>query len=128
MKEEYHQTQFVTTLDSAGTPDHFFIITAHNPCGEVAPDQQNTKNNALLLEGIHDSGWKSFPVTGQCEDHAEAGFGVTCTRTEAIALGKTFRQDAIYEIFNDEVILVDCKEIEADETIGHWSKLQAPIS
>ena len=128
MKEEYHQTQFVTEPKGASTPDHFFIITAHNPCGQAAPDQKNDENNALLLETIQASKWNCFPVTGQCEDHAEPGFGVECTRAEAIALGKQFRQDAIYEILNDEVILVDCQETEADEIVGIWSKLQAPTS
>jgi hypothetical protein len=64
-------------------------------------------------------------VTGQCEDHAEAGYGVVCTRTEAIMLGETFNQDAIYEVENDDVLLVDCKGVEGDDSIGAWSALQA---
>ncbi|MDG2399287.1 MAG: DUF3293 domain-containing protein [Akkermansiaceae bacterium] len=126
MKEGYHQTQFVTGLEGASSPDHFFIITAHNPFGEVAPDEKNDEKNALLLEAIQASKWRCFPITGQCEDHAEAGFGVVCSRAEAIALGKQFRQDAIYEICDDQVVLVDCQETEADEMVGTWSKLQAP--
>ncbi len=128
MKEEYHQTQFVTVLEGASVPGHFFIVTAHNPCGQIVSDRKNAENNALLLEKIRNSMWPCFPVTGQCEDHAEAGFGVICSRAEAIALGKNFRQDAIYEIRDDQVILVDCKETEADEIVGIWSKLQAPSS
>lgn len=128
MKEEYHQTQFITVPANPALPPVFFIITAHNPCGEVAPDHQNDENNARLLEDIHASNWNFFQVIGKCEDHAEAGFGVECTRTEAIALGNKFRQDAIYEIRDDQVILVDCKESEADEMVGTWSKLQAPTS
>ena len=128
MKEEYHQTQFVTELEQAITPDHFFIITAHNPSGEVTPDEKNDENNTLLLEAIKASKWSCFPVTGRCEDHAEAGFGVRCSRVEAITLGKEFRQDAIYKICDDQVVLVDCKEIESDEMVGKWSELQAPTS
>jgi hypothetical protein len=126
MKEGYYQTQFVTRLEGASSPDHFFIITAHNPFGEVAPDEKNDEKNALLLEAIQASKWSCFPITGQCEDHAEAGFGVVCSRAEAIALGKQFRQDAIYEICDDQVVLVDCQETEVDEMVGTWSKLQAP--
>ena len=128
MKEEYHQTHFVTELERAISPDHFFIITAHNPSGEVTPDETNDENNTLLLEAIQASKWGYFPVTGQCKDHAEAGFGVRCSRVEAITLGKQFRQDALYEICEDQVVLVDCKEIEADEMVGKWSELQAPTS
>ena len=128
MKEEYHQTHFVTELERAISPNHSFIIIAHNPSGEVTPDETNDENNTLLLEAIQASKWGYFPVTGQCKDHAEAGFGVRCSRVEAITLGKQFRQDALYEICEDQVVLVDCKEIEADEMVGKWSELQAPTS
>ncbi len=128
MKEEYHQTQFVTELERVSPPDHFYIITAHNPSGEVTPDEKNDENNTLLLEALQASKWSYFPVTGQCEDHAEAGFGVRCSRVEAITLGKQFRQDALYKICDDQVVLVDCREIEADEMVGKWSELQAPTS
>jgi len=53
---------------------------------------------------------------------------VRCSRVEAITLGKEFRQDAIYKICDDQVVLVDCKEIESDEMVGKWSELQAPTS
>ncbi len=128
MKEDYHQTQFVTRLEGASSPDHFFIIPAHNPFGKVTSDETNDENNTLLLEAIEASKWNSFPVTGQCEKHAEAGYGIKCSRAEAIVLGKQFRQDAIYGICNDQVVLVDCQNIEADKVIGTWSKLQAPTS
>jgi hypothetical protein len=128
MKEDYHQTQFVTRHEGENSPDHFFIITAHNPFGKVTSDEMNNENNTLLLEAIEASKWNSFPVTGQCENHAEAGYGIKCSRAEAIVLGKQFRQDAIYGICNDQVVLVDCQNIEADEVIGTWSKLQAPTS
>ncbi|MGB0644602.1 MAG: DUF3293 domain-containing protein [Akkermansiaceae bacterium] len=138
MKEDYHQTQFFTQLERVSSPDHFYIITAHNPSGEVTPDETNDENNTLFLEALQASKWSYSPVTGKCEDHAEAGFGVRCSGVrcsgvrcsgvEAITLGKQSRQDALYEICDDQVVLVDCKEIEADEMVGKWSELQAPTS
>jgi hypothetical protein len=128
MKEDYHQTQFVTRLEGASSPDHFFIITAHNPVGKVTSDETNDENNTLLLEAIKASKLNSFPVTSQCENHAETGYGIKCSRAEAIALGKQFRQEAIYGICNDQVVLVDCQEIGADEMVGKWSELLAPTS
>ena len=116
MKEEYHKTLFTIDLERTSFPNHLFIITAHNPFGEIVQDEKNDKNNTLLLEA------------SQCEDHAEAGFGVKCSRIEAITLGKQFRQNAIYEICDDQVVLVDCQEIEADEMVGKWSELLAPTS
>ncbi len=128
MKEEYSQTQFVTGLNEGTTPEHFFIVTGHNPFGGKATEAKNSEMNGHLLQKIRNSGWHHFPVTGQCEDHAEAGYGVVCTRTEAVMLGEAFRQDAIYEVLDDQVILVDCKGKDDDETIGRWSELQAPNS
>jgi hypothetical protein len=96
MNEEYHQTHFIAELEREISPDHSFIIIAHNPSGEITPDEINDENNTLLLE--------------------------------AITLGKQFRQDALYEICEDQVALVDCKVIEADEMVGKWSELQAPTS
>jgi hypothetical protein len=52
MKEEYHQTHFVTELEREISPDHSFMITAHNPSGEITPDEINDDNNTLLLEAI----------------------------------------------------------------------------
>ncbi len=128
MNEEYHQTHFIAELEREISPDHSFIIIAHNPSGEITPDETNDENNTLLLEAIQTSKWGYLPVTGKCEGHAEAGFGVRCSRVEAITLGKQFRQDALYEICEDQVVLVDCKEIETDEMVGKWSELQAPTS
>jgi hypothetical protein len=132
MKEEYHQTQFVTELTEGAIPEHFFIVTGHNPFGGRATESENSEINDVLLAQIRNSGWHHFPVTGQCQDHAEAGYGVICTRAEAIMLGEEFRQDAIYEVRDDEVILVACKEGEGkgkeeDQTIGRWSELRAPL-
>lgn len=128
MKEEYHTTQFVTGPIEGKIPEFFFIVTAHNPFGSLATDEENTANNERLQTKIRNSAWTSFPVTGRCKDHAEAGFGIACTRAEALRLGRQFQQDAIYEVHDDKVILIDCKEEEPDERVGQWSKLQAPIS
>ena len=125
MKEEYRQTQFVTELGDQALLEKFYIVTAHNPFGGRATTAENEENNGRLAQQIRNSGWHHFPVTGQCEDHAEAGYGVVCTRTEAIMLGETFNQDAIYEVENDDVLLVDCKGVEGDDSIGAWSALQA---
>ena len=126
MKDEYLQTRFVTELADQSLPEKFYIVTAHNPFGGRATDTENEENNARLLQQIRNSGWNHFPVTGQCEDHAEAGFGVACSRVEAVMLGETFRQDAIYEVEDNEVRLVDCKGVEGDDLVGSWSALQAP--
>lgn len=52
MNEEYHQTHFIAELEREISPDHSFIIIAHNPSGEITPDEINDDNNTLLLEAI----------------------------------------------------------------------------
>lgn len=124
MKEEYTQTNFVTELAPESVPAHFYIVTAHNPFGGRATEAENEEANAALLQQIRQSGWNHFPVIGQCKDHAEEGFGIECSRTEAIMLGEEFSQDAIYEVQDDVVRLVDCSEKMEDTNIGLWSGLR----
>lgn len=128
MKEEYTQTQFVVGSLEGSVPSHFFIVTGHNPFGEVVSEEENAQMNEILRQQIAAAGWPYFEVTGQCADHAEAGFGVVCSREDAIMLGQEFQQDAIYEVVDDQVILADCKEEEENVQVGRWSELLASSS
>lgn len=128
MKEEYTQTQFTIGLVESPIPLHFFIVTGHNPFGRVAPDEENGEMNEILRQQLANAGWMFFGVTGHCEDHAEDGYGIVCSREDAILLGQEFQQDAIYEVLDDQVLLVDCKEEEEDVYVGRWSELLAPRS
>lgn len=124
MKEEYTRTNFVTQIAPEAVPDPFYIVTAHNPYGGRATDAENEEATAALLQQIRQSGWNHFPVRGQCEDHGEDGFGIECSRTEAVMLGEEFSQDAIYEVRDDKVTLIDCSEKIEDTNIGLWSGLR----
>lgn len=128
MKEEYTQTQFDIGSVDGPVPAHFFIVTGHNPFGRTVSDEENAEMDEILRQQIEHSGRSHFEVTGQCEDHAEAGYGIVCSRDEAIMLGQEFQQDAIYEVVDDKVILVDCKEEEEDVLVGRWSDLLASPS
>ena len=128
MKEEYTTTRFVLGSADPRIPDHFFIVTGFNPFGHVVSNEENVQMNDVLRQQIEHEDWYFFKVTGQCEDHAEDGFGIECPREEAILLGQEFQQDAIYEVRDDKVILVDCKEEEEDVLVGRWSELLLPSS
>lgn len=123
MKEEYTTTRFILGKKGNAIPGHFFIVTGHNPFGHVVSDEENAQMNEILRQQIEHENWPHFAVTGQCADHAEAGFGIACSREDAILLGQEFQQDAIYEVRNDQVLLVDCHEKEEDELVGRWSDL-----
>ena len=128
MNEEYTRTRFHLGPTTIPLPSCFFIVTGHNPFGQVVSDETNAQMNEILRQQVEHEGWPYFEVTGQCEDHAEAGFGVVCSRDDAILLGQEFQQDAIYEVRDDKVLLADCKEAEEDVLVGHWSELLASSS
>lgn len=123
MKEEYTTTRFVLGNAETIVPDHFFIVTGHNPFGNVVSEEENIQMNEILRQQIEHETWPHFAVTGRCADHAEDGFGIVCSRHEAIMLGQEFQQDAIYEVRDDQVLLVDCREEEEDVLVGCWSDL-----
>ena len=123
MKEEYTTTRFVLGDEATEIPVHFFIVTGHNPFGREVGDEENREMNEVLRQQIEHENWSHFEVTGRCADHAEAGFGVVCPRENALLLGQEFQQDAIYEVLDDQVLLVDCQEEEEAIPVGRWSEL-----
>lgn len=124
MKEEYTQARFKTPIADGDLPEHFFIVTACNPFGGQATAEENDENSEKLQQQIRNHGWHHFPATGYCDDHEEPGFGVVCSRTEALMLGESFRQDAIFEVKGGQVLLVDCKAEVEDLVTGQWVDLR----
>ncbi len=123
MKEEYTITRFLLGREGTVVPDHFFIVTGHNPFGQTVSREENIRVNEILCREIEHESWPYFAVTGRCADHAEDGFGIVCSRDEAVMLGRKFRQEAIYEVRNDQVLLVDCRNEEEDVFVGCWTDL-----
>ena len=69
-----------------------------------------------------------FPVTGGSADfvHAEPGFGIALnTRAEAVALGRRWRQEAVFWVEDGEVELVPCGDGKTS-VVGAWSDLAEP--
>ena len=113
MNPEYENAYFRAVPPTNGWPRSFGVITACNPDGKIATDDENADaTNQLRLE-LQSAKLEHFPVTGGSKDftHAEPGFGVVFPSQEvAIAWGRRYRQEAIFWIQDDNLSLVSCKD------------------
>jgi hypothetical protein len=69
-----------------------------------------------------------FPVTGGSADfaHAEPGFGVVLkARSDAVSLGRRWRQEAVFWVEDGLVELLPCGQADAS-IVGEWSALAEP--
>lgn len=124
LKPEYREVRF--RCSESDLPRHFYIITAHNPDGASVAEEANTRADAALRREIERLGFALFSVTGGSPDfsHAEPGYGIQCSREEALGLARQFRQDAFFEIREGKVILISAIPLaEPDEFVGLWRDL-----
>jgi hypothetical protein len=124
LKPEYRDVRF--RCGESDLPRYFYIITAHNPDGAAVAEEANTRADVALREEIGLLGFLSFPVTGGSPDfsHAEPGYGIQCSREEALGLARQFRQDAVFEIREGKVTLISAlPSAEPDEFVGLWRDL-----
>lgn len=85
------------------------VITAHNPGGQWLDDEANAARHAELLAACDRSA--TTPSWGGSPDgrHLEEGvFVLGLDDAEAVALGRRFGQDAIYQLAPGERLLVPC--------------------
>lgn len=125
MKSAYREVRFRADAPALGWPVAFGIATACNPDGVT----RTTEFNHEACEGLRSelvlSGLVHFPVTGGSADfsHAEPGFGVVCSKSEILRLGRRYSQDAVFWIEEGLVHLLDCSCNDV-EHLGFWSDLR----
>ena len=124
MNPAYSQARFRADLPKGGLPNNFGIITACNPFGQPATAEANAAATKSLREMIDGQGWPYFPVTGGSADftHAEPGFGVQATELDWLALGRVFKQDAIFWVNRGNVFLMPCSG-RPPTGLGRWMDL-----
>jgi hypothetical protein len=124
MNPAYLQARFQAELPFGGLPENFGIVTACNPYGKPASAEANAAATASLRGLIEREGWPYFPVTGGSADfsHAEPGFGVIASEIDCMALGRVFKQDAIFWVNRGHVFLMPCSGQRA-RGIELWSNL-----
>ncbi len=124
LRPEYRRVRFRCELEDI--PPEFRIVTAWNPDGEVADETANRGANEHLRQEIQRLGFEAFPVTGGDPEfsHAEPGYGIVCSRAEAVLLARRFRQEAFYEVLGGRVYLVSVHEGHAPgDPVGRWRNL-----
>ncbi len=122
MNEAYLDTYFIPSFDRDQIPDHAFIITAYNPMDEKLPDDENRSRNQTLLAKIRSYGVESLPIIGCSRDlsHQEPSFLINSSKNQAILWANEFNQRAIFEINNNELIIVSCKQVDKTISIGSF--------
>ena len=86
----------------------FWIITAHNPGGNVREAAANQADDLLLQRAL--AGLERLPLAGCSPDlsHREDGWAVRFpSREAALDLARRFGQRAIYEVRGGELWLID---------------------
>ena len=97
MNPKYQETRF----DVGGElPSSFAIITAYNPLGRNAPESRNRHQDQTLRAVLVGRGATPVRVTGFDPegDHREPGWAAELSLKDALAIGRTFKQNAIYYV------------------------------
>lgn len=92
-------------------PDPATVITAWNPRGERAHPVFNQNANATLCDLLVREGAHPVAVVGQSPDGSwlEESFLVGgLSRARAVAIGIRFEQLAIFELNQEQVLVIDC--------------------
>lgn len=86
----------------------FAILTAFNPRSQPLSDNENYLRNERLAKAMTQAGLRYWPMNGGALDGSwfEPGFAVAIASSDAVALAKTWEQNAIYWVENDTLWLL----------------------
>lgn len=127
----YQSTVFA--LEQRFSPDFSFaIVTAFNPLGENLSCGQNALLDNELQEAINDRSILARSIYGCSPDlsHWEKSWAIFTEKDQAIAIAKSFRQNAMYWVELDQLYLVPALMTQEEEVaLGPFSqRLLADIS
>ncbi|WBA15243.1 DUF3293 domain-containing protein [Salinivibrio proteolyticus] len=86
----------------------FAILTAFNPRSQPLSEKENQLRNRQLVDEMEKAGIRYWAMNGGAPDGSwfEPGFAVALNQDEAIALAKTWQQNAIYWVEEDTLWLL----------------------
>ena len=111
---DYHPAYFQVRFRCPGSPldwpDSFAIITALATTGEIWGAEENQAADAQLAARLQNAGCWHRRITGYSplDGHAEEGWAALLPLELSRALGREFRQDAIYWISGDQCWVTKC--------------------
>ena len=119
----YATTVFQGVSPEDAWPAAFAIITACDPDGKKTDFAVNQSADLQLAADLRLIGCRHWRVTGGSPDfaHAEPGYAAEMPLTEALHLGRKYRQEAIFWIERDELSIVGCGS-ELKQEVGSWSE------
>ena len=113
MPPEYANTLFQLDGSPLMLPPSFTIITAVLPIGFVTSPDEDARHNAELAQRLRAEGFHPLPVIGWAPRadgsvHEEASWLVACPKVRAVALGREYRQEAVWWVEGDALGAVPC--------------------
>lgn len=116
----YAQVVFTGAYFPAKFPAQFAIISAYATTGEHWSDAENMEADERLRKRL--APWPSHRVTGQSPDgkHAEPSWAVACSQAIAVAIGRDYKQDAIFWVEAGALSIVDCAGIRPAQCVGSF--------
>jgi hypothetical protein len=111
--------------DPEGRP--IYVLTAHNPGGQVIPDTENALAEERLVTELDRRGLTWWPAAGGDPSwtHVEPSAAVIdAGESDMLALGAEFDQDAIFILTPADRRIVSC--IDQRVTVTGWSSERTP--
>ena len=127
MNPYYYQTVFtLSDEDRQSLPGRFAVITAYNPRGLHAPESRNRHQDQALRAVLEARGIQPQRVIGShpTKAHQEPGWGAALTLRDALQIGRTFKQLAIYYVEDDLLKLCSCVGDEVVELGSFRERIQ----
>jgi hypothetical protein len=109
--------------DPSGRTIH--VITAANPYGRPASDEDNERAHQELLQALRE--WVTFPAVGgdPAGSHAEQSVAVVgLSDAAAVELGRRFEQDAVFAWTPQSLTLLSC--VSDIEAVRGWCQREVP--
>ena len=124
MNPEYFNTLFELREPIPELPKTFHIITAYNPMDEVLSVNDNLERNKKLKAEIlyhNHTAWEIMAMS-QDKKHMESSFVTDAPQALSITLAIEYNQRAIFQVNNDNLMIVSCSSPNEVFPVDHFSK------
>lgn len=124
---EYFQVRFRAVDPPPVWPARFVILTAWATTGEIWTAAENRAADARLAQTLQADGAWTVRITGYAPDsgHAEPGWACCLPHAAALALGREFRQHAIFTVDHDHLTVLRCADGRAAAAGSFSARLDA---
>jgi len=124
----YFNVRFRTETPVTEWPATFVIITAYATTGETWSDERNVQADRELHQELLRRGCAPIRITGYDPEsgHGEPGWAVALPLDEALELGRTFLQDAIFLVQGDTLLVAKCNSPWTQQAIGAFRERVVP--